>query len=76
MNAIKYGISEIDTNFELKKFIVQHNERRLNVKNRLQYDVGNFMKDLVKVKESAKSSLKVSQLGSTKKQSDKRGKLL
>ena len=48
---MRYGISEIDNNFELKKFLVQQDERRLSIKNKLQYDINQFMGDLVKMKE-------------------------
>jgi hypothetical protein len=48
---VRYGISEIDNNFELKKFLVQQDERRLSIKNKLQYDINQFMGDLVKMKE-------------------------
>jgi len=50
-------VSEIDTNYELKKFIVQQSEKRLNVKNKLLYDVKNFMEDLVKTKDTSTSKV-------------------
>jgi hypothetical protein len=52
---VRYGISEIDNNFELKKFLVQQDERRLSIKNKLQYDINQFMGDLVKIKEGKSS---------------------
>lgn len=55
--SVKYGISEIDTNLELKKFIIDQNEKKVKVKNRLLFDVKNFMSDLIKIKESSKSKL-------------------
>lgn len=50
---IKYGISEIDTNHDLKMFIVQQNERRLNVKNKLHHDIRHFIEDLAKINEGS-----------------------
>ena len=47
---IRFGVSEIDANYELKKFLVQHSERRLNIKNKLSYDIKLFMEDLIKIK--------------------------
>jgi len=55
--SVKYGISEIDTNLELKKFIIDQNEKKVKVKNRLLFDVKNFMSDLIKIKESSKTKL-------------------
>ena len=54
---MRYGISEIDNNFELKKFLVQQDERRLSIKNKLQYDINQFMGDLVKMKEGKSSKV-------------------
>jgi hypothetical protein len=54
---VRYGISEIDNNFELKKFLVQQDERRLSIKNKLQYDINQFMGDLVKMKEDKSSKV-------------------
>jgi hypothetical protein len=54
---VRYGISEIDNNFELKKFLVQQDERRLSIKNKLQYDINQFMGDLVKMKEGKSSKV-------------------
>lgn len=56
VGSIRYGISEIDTNLELKKFIIDQNEKKLKVKNRLLFDVKNFMQDLVKIKEGSGST--------------------
>ena len=55
--SVKYGVSEIDTNLELKKFIIDQNEKKVKVRNRLLFDVKNFMSDLIKIKESSKSNL-------------------
>lgn len=52
-SMIKYGISEIDTNHDLKMFIVQQNERRLNVKNKLHHDIRHFIEDLAKINEGS-----------------------
>lgn len=52
--SVRYGISEIDSNVELKKYLVEQSERRLNIKNKLQYDINNFMQELVKMKEAKK----------------------
>eukprot|EP00347_Sterkiella_histriomuscorum_P018603 403344884 len=56
VNHIRYGISSIDTNIELKKFIVKQTEKKQNCKNRLQNDIKIFMDDLIKVKESKQTS--------------------
>lgn len=53
---MRYGISEIDTNFELKQFIMQHSERRLNVKNKLHNDIKHFMEDLSKLQQTGTSN--------------------
>ena len=55
LGHFKYGISEIDTNFELKKFLLEQSERKLNMKNNLESNVKNFMEELGKV-NSAKMS--------------------
>jgi|LauGreDrversion4_2_1035121.scaffolds.fasta_scaffold231103_1 hypothetical protein len=52
---VRYGVSEIDANFELKRFLFQQSQRKINIKNRLEYDIKNFMDDLVKIKEGGTS---------------------
>ncbi|CDW75658.1 UNKNOWN [Stylonychia lemnae] len=56
VNHIRYGITSIDTNIELKKFIVKQTEKKQNCKNRLQNDIRIFMDDLIKIKESKQPS--------------------
>jgi len=55
--SVKYGISEIDSNLELKKFIIDQNEKKVKVRNRLLFDVKNFMTDLIKIKQSSKTKV-------------------
>lgn len=52
---VRFGVSEIDANFELKRFLFQQSQRKINIKNRLEYDIKNFMEDLVKIKEGGTS---------------------
>ena len=52
---VRFGVSEIDGNFELKRFLFQQSQRKINIKNRLEYDIKNFMEDLVKIKEGSTS---------------------
>ena len=52
---VRFGVSEIDGNFELKRFLFQQSQRKINIKNRLEYDIKNFMEDLVKIKEGGTS---------------------
>ena len=59
MSHIRYGVSSIDTNPALKKFIVKQTEKKQNCRNRLQNDIKIFMDDLIKVKESKQASSQV-----------------
>ena len=52
---VRFGVSEIDGNFELKRFLFQQSQRKINIKNRLEYDIKNFMENLVKIKEGGTS---------------------
>ena len=61
VNHIRYGISCIDTNLELKRFIVKQTEKKQNCKNRLQNDIRIFMDDLIKVKERKQSTSEAKQ---------------
>ena len=53
--TVRFGVSEIDANFELKRFLFQQSQRKINIKNRLEYDIKNFMEDLVKIKQGGTS---------------------
>ena len=52
---VRFGVSEIDGNFELKRFLFQQSQRKININNRLEYDIKNFMEDIVKIKEGGTS---------------------